>query len=52
MMCEPKLSMEVSKETWVCSTEIVAIGDASLVARVEVLTAHSREEPQILRRAS
>lgn len=23
MMCEPKLSMEVSKETWVCSTDFV-----------------------------
>ncbi|XP_042478320.1 probable serine/threonine-protein kinase kinX [Macadamia integrifolia] len=23
MMCEPKLSMEVSKETWVCSTDFI-----------------------------
>lgn len=23
MMCEPKLSMEVSKETWICSTDFV-----------------------------
>ncbi|CDP16904.1 unnamed protein product [Coffea canephora] len=23
MMCEPKLSMKVSKETWVCSTDFV-----------------------------
>ncbi|XP_060209312.1 uncharacterized protein LOC132636460 [Lycium barbarum] len=24
MMCEPKLSMEVSKETWVCSTDFIS----------------------------
>ncbi|CAN6690991.1 unnamed protein product [Malus baccata var. baccata] len=36
MMCEPKLSMEVSKETWVCSTDFIRCLPERHVKKIDV----------------
>ncbi|KAF8024122.1 hypothetical protein BT93_F1352 [Corymbia citriodora subsp. variegata] len=46
MMCEPKLSMEVSKETWVCSTDFIRWLPERHVGKAPVKTDGGKEEPK------
>ncbi|XP_030460939.1 uncharacterized protein LOC115681213 [Syzygium oleosum] len=46
MMCEPKLSMEVSKETWVCSTDFIRWLPERHVGKVPVKTDGGKDEPK------
>ncbi|GMJ10162.1 hypothetical protein HRI_004685400 [Hibiscus trionum] len=42
MMCEPKLSMEVSKETWVCSTDFIRC-----VPEKKKKNQHHQKQPEV-----
>ncbi|XP_030550133.2 uncharacterized protein LOC115755033 [Rhodamnia argentea] len=46
MMCEPKLSMEVSKETWVCSTDFIRWLPERQVGKIPVKTDGGKDEPK------
>lgn len=46
MMCEPKLSMEVSKETWVCSTDFIRWLPERHVGKIPVKTDGVKDEPK------
>lgn len=46
MMCEPKLSMEVSKETWVCNTDFIRWLPERHAGKAPVKTDGGKDEPK------